>query len=136
MISITACGSSSKYKKIIHEICDGLQKNGFIVLTPPLHDMNQFSNLNDEGRLLLAKGATFAHFNRIKTTDVCLMINPDGYLGTGSSLELGYAVAEGKLVIALNHDKEYARECLFDIILETEDVAEVVNRITMLLKDK
>ena len=61
------------------------------------------------------------------------MINPNGYLGVGSSLELGYAVSLGKLVIALQHDEELARESLFDIVLETENVDEIVEQITKIV---
>lgn len=131
---ITACGSG-KNKNLIHSICKGLQDEGFIVLAPPLHNIGKYSNsVDDEGNLLLWKGATYAHFNRIKTADVCIMINPNGYLGVGSSLELGYAVSLGKLIIALQHDPELARESLFDIVLENENIDEVVKKISMILK--
>ena len=131
---ITACGSG-KNKNLIHSICKGLQDEGFIVLAPPLHNIGKYSNsVDDEGNLLLWKGATYAHFNRSKTADVCIMINPNGYLGVGSSLELGYAVSLGKLIIALQHDPELARESLFDIVLENENIDEVVKKISMILK--
>ena len=105
------------------------------MLTPPLHDIDRYcSDIDEEGKLLLWKGATFAHLNRIKTADVCLMINPSGYLGVGSTLELGYAVSLGKLIIALQHDSELARESLFDIILECEDVAEIAEKLDVYLR--
>lgn len=134
MAIITACGSG-KYKATIHGICDGLKNAGFIVLPPPLHNIGKYEdNVDDEGCLLLWKGATYAHLNRIKTADVCIMVNPNGYLGVGSSLELGYALSLGKLIIALQHDAELARESLFDIVLESEKIDEVVSKITELLK--
>ncbi len=133
MAIITACGSG-KNKELIHKVCSELETRGYIVLTPPLHNIGKYAdNVDDEGNLLLWKGATFAHFNRIKTADVCIMINPNGYLGVGSSLELGYAVSLGKLVIALQHDEELARESLFDIVLETENVDEIVEQITKIV---
>lgn len=134
MSVITACGSG-KNRDLIHSICKGLQDEGFIVLAPPLHNIGKYAdNVDDEGNLLLWKGATYAHFNRIKTADVCIMINPNGYLGVGSSLELGYAVSLGKLIISLQHDSELARESLFDIVLENENVDEVVKKISVILK--
>lgn len=129
---ITACGSG-KNKDAIHSICHGLQERGFIVLTPPLHNISKYDPIDSEGSLLLWKGATFAHLNRIKTADICLMINPGGYLGVGSSLELGYAVSMGKLIIALQHDAELARESLFDVVLETEELSDVLNKLTNIL---
>jgi hypothetical protein len=133
---ITACGSG-KYKTLIHAITDGLARTGFIVLPPPLHNMPGLTkNASAELTLLGWKGATLAHLKRIHTADICLMINPEGYLGYSSTLELGYAVSEGKLVIALEHDKtELAREGLFDLVLGTIDPEEVVKRCTQILKN-
>ena len=133
MAIITACGSG-RNKEFIHEICKKLEDKGYIVLTPPLHNIGKYDEIDSEGKLLLWKGATFAHFNRIKTSDVCIMVNPAGYLGVGSSLELGYAVSMGKLIIALQHDEELARESLFDVVLETEDVNEIICKLELLLK--
>lgn len=134
MAVITACGSG-KNKDIIHAICSGLQSAGFIVLTPPLHNIGKYEHsIDKEGCLLMWKGATYAHLNRIKTADVCIMINPGGYLGVGSSMELGYAVSLGKLIIALQHDAELARESLFDIVLESEEVDNVIEKIVKILR--
>jgi nucleoside 2-deoxyribosyltransferase len=133
MSIITACGSG-KNKELIHAICNGLQQKGFIVLPPPLHNISKYSSIDDEGSLLLWKGATFAHLNRIKTADVCLMVNSKGYLGIGSSIELGYAVSLGKLIIALQHDTELAREALFDMVLEEETANKVVEILEQILK--
>lgn len=133
MSIITACGSG-KNKALIHAICEKLEEKGYIVLAPPLHNIGKYSDeMDGEGELLLWKGATFAHLNRIKTADVCIMVNPKGYLGVGSSLELGYAASLGKLVISLQHDEELARESLFDITLESEDADEVVEKVATLL---
>jgi len=137
MAIITACGSG-KNKDLIHAICSGLQKKGHIVLVPPLHNIDKYmvcERMDDEGTLLLWKGATFAHLNRIKTSSVCIMVNPSGYLGVGSTLELGYAVSLGKLIIALRHDEaELARESLFDIVLDCEEVEIVVDEIDAILQ--
>lgn len=130
---ITVCGSG-KNRNYIHALCKKMKQKGYVVLEPPLHDMGRLSDgADEEGELLLWKGATFSHFNRIETADICIMANPGGYLGNGSTLELGYAVAKGKLVIALRHDRELARESLFDIVLECEDMDQVVESIDHIL---
>ena len=137
MAIITACGSG-KNRELIHAICHKLEEKGHIGLTPPLHNIGKYTSsesMDEEGTLLLWKGATFAHFNRIKTASICIMVNPGGYLGVGSTLELGYAVSLGKLIIALEHDKdESARDVLFDVVLEDEDPDSVVNKINELIK--
>lgn len=134
MSIITACGSG-KNKELIHKVCQKLEEKGHIVLTPPLHNIGKYTtDIDLEGETLLWKGATFAHLNRIKTASVCIMINPKGYLGVGSTLELGYAVSLGKLIIALQHDNELARDSLFDIILECEDADKICDKVDALLK--
>lgn len=131
---ITVCGSG-KNKELIHSVCKKLEERGYIVLTPPLHNIGKYTDHMDlEGETLLWKGATFAHLNRIKTADICVMINPKGYLGVGSTLELGYAVSLGKLIIALQHDDELARESLFDIVLECENAEKIVGKMDTLLR--
>ena len=134
MAIVTACGSG-KNRELIHSVCKKLEDKGHIVLTPPLHNIGKYTdNMDLEGEILLWKGATFAHLNRIRTADVCIMINPKGYLGVGSTLELGYAVSLGKLIIALQHDDELARESLFDIVLECEDAEMIADKVDALLK--
>jgi nucleoside 2-deoxyribosyltransferase len=77
------------------------------------------------------KGATFAHFNRITKADAVLIVNPDGYVGASTTLELGYAVAAGKLVIAMAGDRdEPARGILFDLVLDCSDVDKAVIELT------
>ena len=136
MAIITACGSA-KNKELIHIICKKLEQKGHIVLTPPLHNLGKYIQndcMDEEGSLLLWKGATFAHFNRVKTANICIMVNPNGYLGIGSTLELGYAVSLGKLIIALQHDTdEPARDVLFDVILEDQNPETVVEKINQLI---
>lgn len=133
---ITACGSG-KFKPLIHGVCAELEKRGVVVLTPPLHNIaaaTQGAAEPKETTLLAWKGATLAHFNRINKAELCLMINPGGYLGNSSTLEMGYAVAQHKLIVALRHDTELSRDCLFDVVLETEEVTEIANRIEKILK--
>lgn len=134
---ITVCGSG-KFKPLIHGVCDELSKRGLIVLKPPLHNIlaaTQGAANVDEANLLAWKGATFAHFNRIAKADICVMLNPGGYLGASSTLEMGYAVALNKLIVALRHDAELSREGLFDIVLETEELMEIADRVEKLARD-
>lgn len=122
MISITVCGSS-KLKSLIHETCAKLEEAGFVVLTPPLHDIETLTNQSsEECKLLSWKGATFAHFKRIEVADICLIVNPDGYIGNSTTLELGYAVASKKLIISFMPDsQEMARQGLIDFVLNTKN---------------
>jgi hypothetical protein len=135
MKSITLCGSG-KYKELIHKISEMLIAKNYVVIPPPLHNIDYLTKDQDaEGKLLSWKGATFAHLNRIDKTQICIMINPKGYLGVGSTMELGYASAKNKLIISLQHDTELARESLFNIVLETEVINEIIEKLDNILNN-
>lgn len=130
MVTITLCGSG-KVREAIHDSGKHLEDRGVIVLVPPLHQIEELvDGRPEECRQLAWKGATFAHFNRINKADVVFIINPDGYIGSSTTLELGYAVALGKLVIAMQPDEsEPARNGLFDIVLHTSDPFQACNEL-------
>lgn len=133
---ITVCGSG-KFKPLIHGVCAELEKRGYVVLTPPLHNIDGATAGavdETEAKRMAWKGATFAHFNRLQKTELCVMVNPGSYLGVSSTLELGYAVATGQLIVALRHDVELSRDVLFDVVLETEDMHEIADRVEKILK--
>jgi len=127
---VALCGSG-RYKARIHDLGGELTRVGFVVLTPPLHDIDGLLGHDwGEAKELAWKGATFAHMNRISKAGVVLMANFDGYLGVSSSLELGYAVAAQKLVVALRSDHaEPARSVLFDFVLDEEDSVAAVRAL-------
>lgn len=126
MTVVTIC-CSSRHRDLINEITRLLREAGLVVLPPPLHRIDQLCN-GGSGELyeLAWKGATFAHFNRIDTADLVLIANPDGYVGASTSVELGYAVAQHKLIVAMAPDAtEVARTVLFDVVLNCPTAAEV-----------
>lgn len=122
MITITLCGSG-KFREAVHATGKFLQERGVVVLIPPLHQIEQLvADRPEECKQLAWKGATFAHFNRIAKADIVFIVNPDGYVGASTTLELGYAVALGKLIVAMQpDDTEPARNSLFDVILGSSD---------------
>ncbi|GAA0981663.1 hypothetical protein GCM10009555_050160 [Acrocarpospora macrocephala] len=135
MVTLTICGSA-RHRAAIHQTGRLLGDAGFVVLTPPLHRIDELTaGQPAEAKELAWKGATFAHLNRIVKADVVFIVNPDGYLGSSTTLELGYAVALGKLVGAMMPDaNELARGVLFDLVLHCKEVdlavAELTNRLS------
>jgi nucleoside 2-deoxyribosyltransferase len=132
--TIAICGSA-RHREAIYEAGRLLDEAGFLVLSPPLHQIDRLcAGQPLETRELAWKGATFAHFNRIMKADAILIVNPDGYVGSSTTLELGYAVALGKLVIAMSGDRdEMARGVLFDLVLDCSDITKAVTELTIRL---
>ncbi|MFF0493449.1 nucleoside 2-deoxyribosyltransferase [Nocardia sp. NPDC004068] len=120
---ITLCGSG-KMRTEITTAATELRNHGFIVLAPPLHKLDTlFRGQPEESWSLAWKGATFAHLNRIAKADVVFIVNPDGYMGPSTTLELGYAVAMEKYIVGMQPDNaEMARTILLDHIIGTDNV--------------
>jgi len=125
MATVTLCGSGKRRAEIF-EAARLLRDVGAVVLAPPLHNITELVGAQPTECLELAwKGATFAHLNRIEKADVVFIVNPDGYVGPSTTLELGYAVALRKLVVAMRADTgEPARHVLFDIVLDKDNVVD------------
>jgi nucleoside 2-deoxyribosyltransferase len=130
MRTITLCGSGKKRDEI-SEAARLLQERGAIVFAPSVHKIEELlDGQPDETWEFAWKGVTFAHLNRIEKADVVFIVNPGGYLGPSTTLELGYAVALRKLIVAMRPDNtETARTVLLDVVLDTDDVAEACRKL-------
>jgi nucleoside 2-deoxyribosyltransferase len=128
MIVVTPCGSG-KNKDLILQTSAMLEGRGFVVLAPTLIDMS-FADILDAKQALLAwKGGTYSHLQRVRRCEICLICNFGGYIGIGTTLELGYAAALGKLVVALKDDGELARQSIFDHVLNEERPEDVACKL-------
>lgn len=109
-----------------------LSDAGLQVMVPPLHRIEELvAGRPAECRELAWKGATFAHFNRIDKSDIVFIVNPNGYIGPSTTLELGYAVARRAFIVAMMPDEtELAKTVLLDRVLETTDVAQACKELT------
>jgi nucleoside 2-deoxyribosyltransferase len=123
MSRVTLCGSG-KMRNEIFMAGRLLADRGVQVLVPPLHRIEELvEGRPEECRELAWKGATFAHLNRIEKADTVFIVNPNGYIGPSTTLELGYAVALHKFIVAMTPDPdEIARTVVFDMILGMADV--------------
>jgi nucleoside 2-deoxyribosyltransferase len=130
MSRVVLCGSG-KLREEIFAAAKYLGDSGVDVLIPPLHRIEQLvEGRPEECRELAWKGATFAHFNRIEKADIVFIVNPNGYIGPSTTLELGYAVALRKYIVAMMPDnQEIAKNVLLDKVLEITDVAEACKEL-------
>jgi len=128
MSRIALCGSG-KMRNEIFTAGRLLADRGIQVLVPPLHRIEELvAGRPEECRELAWKGATFAHLNRIEKADTVFIVNPNGYIGPSTTLELGYAVALHKFIIAMMPDaEEIARTVVLDLVLDTDDVEDACN---------
>ena len=135
MNRVVICGSG-KLREEIFLAGRLLTDAGLQVMVPPLHRIEELvAGRPAECRELAWKGATFAHFNRIDKSDVVFIVNPNGYIGPSTTLELGYAVARHAYIVAMMPDEaEVARTVLLDCVLETADVDRACKELAAMLK--
>ncbi|MFA5126975.1 MAG: hypothetical protein WC465_03185 [Patescibacteria group bacterium] len=123
-MKIVICGSR-KFFDGIRKLEEKLRADGHIIFAPILNRNTDINNLPDDLKKYAFMGLTHHHFNYIRKADVCFIYNKNGYLGNSGTLELGFAVACGIPIYALNKDKdEPCRDILFDFIVN--DVEEFI----------
>lgn len=113
MNSVVLCGSR-RFENEILKFADDLSKLGVNVYQPYLYNgQEEWKNLSDDFKKFTALGLTHDHFYKIRMADVVFIFNKDGYVGNSTTLEIGYAMALGKPIYALEEDKEICRNVLF-----------------------
>lgn len=102
---ITLCGSN-KFKSEIHRLANYLYENGFYVHIPA--EFNSDINEESETFYYIQKGLLLGHFRKIDQANVVVICNFNGYIGNSTAMELAYAFAKNKFIIALTESKEMA----------------------------
>lgn len=123
MKSVVICGSR-RFKTEIRKFAKDLKSHDVIVFEPYLHQgKDEWEKLSGEYQDFVLLGLTHDHFYKIRMADVVYIYNKNGYSGVSTTLELGYAVALGKVIYAFSEDKdEGCRNVLFREIIKTPEV--------------
>lgn len=121
MKSIVLCGSR-RFKQEMRTFGERLKELGVVVYEPYLHSAgDEWNTLSDGYKRFIALGLTHDHFYKIQMADTVFVFNKDGYSGVSTTLEIGYAVSQGKPIYALSHDEELCRDTLFREIITTPE---------------
>ena len=115
MKSVVICGSN-KFAKEALAFGERLRKLGIVVFTPHFYSatIGDFDAIREVDKKFVALGLTYDHFQKIRMADTVFIYNQDGYIGNSVTLEIGFAVALGKSLYALEADtKELCQEMLF-----------------------
>ena len=120
MKSVVICGSG-RFKPEARKFAADLKKRGVIVFEPYFHrGGDEWDKMSQQYKDFVALGLTHDHFYKIKMADVVFVYNKGGYVGNSTTLELGYAMALGKVIYALSDkDEEICRRVLFREIIKT-----------------
>ncbi len=93
-MKIITISSSLRFKEIIEESIKRFTKIGIEARFPNLNSGLKKEDLD----LNLMKQIERTHFEAIDSSEALYVINPDGYIGTLVSVEIGYALGAGKPV--------------------------------------
>ena len=121
MKSVVVCGSK-RYAAEIAAFCRELEKLGVLVFEPSFKEPipEEAFIHSDYVTSKLFKGLTLEHFDWIRKTEVCFVYNKDDYMGVSTTLELAYAYALGKPILALSAKTgDPCRDILIDKVIKT-----------------
>ena len=109
--SVVLCGSFRKYLAKVREVYQFCVENGIEVLSPQnlhLKDMFNDNFALFHGEYITEERETYLieskHTDAIKKADAIIVCNPDGYIGTRTLYEIGYADSQNKRIIFLYNE--------------------------------
>lgn len=123
MKSVAIC-ASKKYAEEIHRFAEQLRALGVLTFEPnfsePIPEISGFSS--EHVRSMIFKGITLEHFEWIRRADICYILNIDDYCGVSVTLEIGFAFALGKVLVARSKTTgDPCRDCLIDFVAPTAE---------------
>jgi hypothetical protein len=122
MKSVVVCGSK-RYRKEIAKFCKTLEKLGVLVFEPSFSNppITEDALIHSEfATSKIFKGLTLEHFDWIRKAEVCYIYNVDDYVGVSVTLEIAYASALAKPIIAYSPKTgDPCRDVLIDKVVKT-----------------
>jgi nucleoside 2-deoxyribosyltransferase len=123
MKTVAICGES-RFAEEIRQFAGRLSRSGVVVYVPNFYRVSggDWNRIRDFDKPYLAAGLTHTHFHKIRIADVIFVYNQNGYVGTGTTMEIGFAAACNKPIFALSDkDDDLSRAALFQGILSDAD---------------
>ena len=124
----TVSGSFRKYLSEIGLAANSLRRAGVHVLSPrnvrPVHEVGTFVYV--EGDRGSPSDVEIAHLDAIRRSDFLYIVNPEGYIGTSSALEMGFARALSVPMFCQEKPCDVVLESLLQYGLSPAQVAETM----------
>lgn len=123
MRSVVICGSK-KYREQVHQFALELERLGAFVFEPNFKEpLPEYYKAETENiTQIVFKGLTLEHFDFVRKADVCFIFNQDDYVGTSVTMEMAYAHALSKPIIALSAKTgDPCRDSLIDKVAKTPE---------------
>ncbi len=95
---------SRRFSNEIKELNKYLNLKGYNCNCPPYHN---FETINDKVNQWACNGLVYDHLFKINQARLCILYNPNGYVGINTALEIGYIIRSNKSLISLFSSEEY-----------------------------
>ena len=110
--------TSRRFYPEARTLCEALRAEGHRVFHPYFD--RDASAIESDPALKIA--VTREHFPELDASDVVYALLPGGYTGTSVAMELTYAFARGKRILASEPSAEFAVRAVVDAVVEPEDL--------------
>ena len=113
---VVCISASIKFKKKIEEVSKILKELDIPHLLP-IMDLPKELETSDMTTKLVAD-----HFQKIDKSKSIFVVNPTGYFGNSTKIEIGYAKGAGKKVYFLQKTNQPELDCLADDFISIEEL--------------
>lgn len=123
MRSLIICGSK-RFATEIKAFASKLKAKGVLVYEPNFKEPLSENAKIESAHLtqVLFKGLTLEHFDWIRKADMCYIYNQDNYMGVSTTMELAFASALSKPIIAYSSETgDPCRDSLIDFIASSPE---------------
>jgi len=110
--------SSIKFKEQIREAIEQMAEHGVTGSFPNLDSGVEKEDVDLEFMRKLAED----HFKSVHESEGLYVICPKGYVGTFVSVEIGYAKAQGKIIIFSEEPKDLGLQALADFYIPMNEL--------------
>ncbi|MBQ1047079.1 hypothetical protein KBX50_01115 [Micromonospora sp. C51] len=115
--AVTIC-SSSKFYDTAQRAEAAFRRLGMTVYTPRYDFDEQHVQVNESDKIQLTRD----FLAKIAKSDAIFVVANGGYAGVSVCIEVGYAVAQGKVVLFSEQPTEFALRALVDTVIPIEEI--------------
>jgi nucleoside 2-deoxyribosyltransferase len=122
--AVTIC-SSSKFYDTARRAEAAFRRLGMTVYTPRYDFNEQHVQVNESDKIQLTRD----FLAKIAKSDAIFVVANGGYAGVSVCIEVGYAVAQGKVVLFSEQPTEFALRALVDTVIPIEEIGPGVRSV-------
>ena len=109
---------SRKFSQEIKNLSDYINKNGISCECPPFFEFESNDNLISKWA---CNGLVYDHLFKINQAQLCLLYNPNGYVGINTAMEVGYIIQQNKKLVSIFDSAEYCINLFVNEVINSDE---------------